>query len=154
MWAEREPGGEHLAGTVVGDVHTWLGDRLDHLRVHGESPLPDGDEPCWAAVPGGRLPVRAGEPPEVTAAIPQHQRSRNAPAHLQAELWARLTALDAVSAAPATVGVAASSPRPTATPWRVRSSRPGFLRDHGAEDTVTSPTHGCAPPSGRRREPP
>jgi phospholipase/carboxylesterase len=106
LWAEHAPGGDQLAGQVVGDLGTWLGDRLDHLRAHGENPLPDGDEPPWPALPGGRLPVRDGEPPEVTAAIPQHQSSQNAPAPLQAQLWTRLCSLDAVSTAPATVGVA------------------------------------------------
>lgn len=103
--AERVPGGEQLAGKVVGDAGTWLGDRLDHLRAHGENPLPDGDEPGWPTLSGERLSVRPGEPPEVTAAIPQHQESQNAPSHLQAELWTRLAALDAVSTAPSTVGV-------------------------------------------------
>jgi phospholipase/carboxylesterase len=106
LWAERAPDGKQLAGKVVGDVGTWLSDRLDHLRAHGENPVPDGDEPAWPTLPGGRLPVRAGEPPEVTATIPQHQESQNAPPHLQAELWTRLAALDAVSTAPTTVGVA------------------------------------------------
>ncbi len=104
LWAERAPGGEQLAGKVVGDVGTWLADRLDHLRAHGENPVPDGDEPPWPTLPGGRLPVRAGELPEVTARIPQHQQSQNAPAHLQAQLWSRLAALDSVSTAPTTVG--------------------------------------------------
>ncbi|NMI01508.1 phospholipase [Pseudonocardia sp. K10HN5] len=106
LWAERAPGGEQLAGEVVGDVGTWLADRLDYLRAHGENPVPDGDEPPWPTLPGGRLPARTGEPPEVTAAVPQHQQSQIAPPHLQAELWTRLAALDAVSTAPTTVGVA------------------------------------------------
>ncbi|MFC4942514.1 phospholipase [Pseudonocardia sp. GCM10023141] len=103
LWAERGPGGAQLAGDVVGHAGTWLGDRLDHLRAHGENPLPDGDEPDW---PIGRLPERVGPPPKVTTVTPQHQESQNAPAHLQAELWKRVVALDGVSTAPATVGVA------------------------------------------------
>lgn len=106
LWAERAPGGKQLAGKVVDDLGTWLAGRLDYLCMHGENPVPDGDEPQWPTLPGGRLPVRAGEPPEVTAAIPQHQQSQNAPPHQQAELWTRLTALAAVSTAPTTVGVA------------------------------------------------
>ena len=43
LWAERAAGGDQLAGKVVGDVGTWLADRLDHLRAHGENPVPDGD---------------------------------------------------------------------------------------------------------------
>jgi phospholipase/carboxylesterase len=110
LWAERAPGGAQLAGKVVGDVGTWLGDRLDHLRAHGENPVPDGDEPLWPtlgpAPEGARLPARAGEPPEVTTGIPQHQLTQIAPPHLQAQLWTRLAALGAVSTAPTTVGVA------------------------------------------------
>ncbi|MET0188393.1 MAG: hypothetical protein ABW212_05305, partial [Pseudonocardia sediminis] len=51
--AERAEGAQ-LAGEVVGQLGSWLGDRLDFLRTHGENPLPDGDEPDWPAVPGGR----------------------------------------------------------------------------------------------------
>ena len=104
VWAVRVAGGEQLAGKVVGDVSTWLADRLDFLRAHGENPLPDGVEPCWPTL-GGRLPARAGTAPEVTAGIPQHQLTQNAPPDLQERLWARLTTLDGVRIAPATVGV-------------------------------------------------
>jgi phospholipase/carboxylesterase len=107
VWATRDAGGRQLAGSVVGDAGTWLADRLDFLRAHGENPLPDGDEPRWPALPGdGRLPARAGDPPTTTSGIPQHQTSQNAPAHLQDRLWRRLAALDGVRTAPATVGVA------------------------------------------------
>jgi phospholipase/carboxylesterase len=106
LWAEREPGGAQLAGRVVAQVGTWLADRLDFLRAHGENPLPDGVEPAWPSVPSGRLPARAGEAPAVTTGIPQHQLSQNAPRHLQARLWARLAALPAVTTGPTAVGVA------------------------------------------------
>jgi phospholipase/carboxylesterase len=102
VWAERAPGGDQLAGQVVGHVGTWLGDRLDYVAAHGENPLPDGDEPRWPGV----LPVRAGDPPDVTAGIPQHQTSQNAPADLQDDLWKRLAALDGVTTGPTGVGVA------------------------------------------------
>lgn len=101
LWAERASGGAQLAGEVVGHVGTWLGDRLDHLRAHGENPLADGDEPDW---PTGRLPRRAGPPPDTTTVAPQHQRSQNAPADLQAALWTRIAALEGVTTAPAAVG--------------------------------------------------
>ncbi|MCW2721452.1 luciferase family protein [Pseudonocardia sp.] len=104
LWAERVPGGDQLAGKVVGDLGTWLADRLDHLRAHGENPVPDGDEPEWPTL-GGKLPHRAGEPPELTSAIPQHQLTQTAPPHLQSALWARLAALDGVTTGPTTVGV-------------------------------------------------
>jgi len=105
LWAEREPGGDQLAGKVVGDVGTWLGDRLDYLRAHGENPVPDEQDAAWPTLPDGRLPTRAGEPPDVSAGIPQHQLSQTAPPDLQAQLWSRLSALDDVTTARSTVGV-------------------------------------------------
>lgn len=105
VWAEREPGGDQLAGKVVGDVGTWLADRLDHLRAHGENPVPDGGDAAWPTVPGRRLSTRAGEPPAVSFAIPQHQLSQNAPPDVHAQLWSRIAGLDGVTTAPSTVGV-------------------------------------------------
>lgn len=52
LLAEREPGGDQLAGKVVGDVGTWLADRLDHLSVHRENPLPDAEDADWPTLPG------------------------------------------------------------------------------------------------------
>lgn len=101
LWAERVPGGDQLAGKVVGDLGTWLADRLDHLRAHGENPLPGGDEPDWDGRP---LPHRAGPAPDTTTGIPQHQTSQNAPADVAERLWARLAALDGVGTGPTTVG--------------------------------------------------
>ncbi len=103
--AERIPGGDVLAGQAVGHLGTWLGDRLDHVRVHGESPLPDGDEPIWTDLPGGRLRPRSGLPPGLTSGVPQHQVTQNGPADLQELLWARLAALPGVTTGPTKVGV-------------------------------------------------
>lgn len=105
LWAEREPGGDQLAGKVVGDVGTWLADRLDHLRTHGENPLPDDEETAWPTMPGGHLPPRTGEPPEVTAMTPQHQRTQSSPPEIQARLWDRISALAGVTTAPSRVGI-------------------------------------------------
>lgn len=104
LWAEEVEGGDQVAGSVVGGVGTWLADRLDHLRAYGENPLPDGEEPAWPGLPGGRLAPRAGEPPETTSAIPHRQTSQIAPAELREPLWERLVALDGVVAGEATVG--------------------------------------------------
>lgn len=105
LWAERAAGGDRLAGKVVGDVGTWLADRLDYLRAHGENPVPDGGEAAWPTIPDGRLPSRAGAPPDVTAAIPQHQQTQTAAGELQERLWARLAALPEVRTGPTKVGV-------------------------------------------------
>lgn len=101
VWAVRQPGGEQLAGDVVGGLRTWLDDRLDYLHAHGENPLPDGEEPAWP----GRLPHREGDPVRVTPGIPQHQSTQNAPAELQAALLERLAALPGVRLGTTTVGV-------------------------------------------------
>jgi phospholipase/carboxylesterase len=103
LWAERGPGGDQLAGGVVAALGKWLADRLDHLRAHGENPLPDAAEQDWIDL-RGRLPRREGEPPAVTPRIPQHQATQNAPPHLQAALWERLAGLAGVRTAPARVG--------------------------------------------------
>lgn len=105
LWAERAEGGDQLAGEVVGDVGTWLADRLDHLRAHGENPVPDGEGADWPTIAGGRLPLRAGAPPDVTAALPQHQTSQTAPPELAERLWSRLAALPDVRTGPTKVGV-------------------------------------------------
>ena len=39
------------------------------MHEHGENPLSDGPEPDWPGV--GRLPIRAGEPPDTTVGLPQ-----------------------------------------------------------------------------------
>ena len=105
LWSDEVEGGDQVAGTVVGGVGTWLTDRLDHLRAHGENPLPDGDEPVWPGLTaGGLLPSRAGEPPETTAAIPQRQVSQIPPSELRGPLWERLVALDGVTSGEAAVG--------------------------------------------------
>lgn len=99
--AVHAAGGAQLAGEVVGQLGTWLGDRLEFLRRHGENPLPDGDEPAWSTVPGGRLTDRPGGSPQVSAGLPQHQVCDTAPAALQEALRSRLAALAGVSDAAA-----------------------------------------------------
>ncbi len=101
VWAERGPGGAQLAGEVVKHLTTWLADRLDHLRAHGENPLPDGEEPAWE---GRRLPPRAGAPPSVSCGVPQQQLDPYPGDGLRDALWAGLVTLDGVAEAPAAVG--------------------------------------------------
>ncbi|MFC5951463.1 luciferase family protein [Pseudonocardia lutea] len=85
----RTPDGGTLAGSVVAAAGSWLGDRLDFLRAHGENPLPDGDEPAWPGL--GRLPERAGTPPDPTPDLPQ--LPVGPPGTLQDAVWARIRGL-------------------------------------------------------------
>ncbi|MGE3287102.1 MAG: alpha/beta hydrolase [Pseudonocardia sp.] len=105
LWAERVPGGAQLAGSVVGGVGTWLADRLDFLRAHGENPLPDGDEPRWPSL-RGPLPRRSGPAPECSTRIPQQQLDQYGPQSLHDAVWERLVALDGVLTKPARIGPA------------------------------------------------
>ena len=81
--------GGRLAGSVVHAAGSWLGDRLDHLRAHGECPLPDGPEPDWPGL--GRLRQRSGEPPDTTTGLPQLPLVSSP----DPELWARIAGFGA-----------------------------------------------------------
>jgi phospholipase/carboxylesterase len=59
----------------------------------------------WPTLPGGRLPQRAGTRPDVTWTIPQQQQSQNAPAALQEELLARVSALAGTRIGPSHISV-------------------------------------------------
>ncbi|MDN5747022.1 MAG: hypothetical protein L0H64_00570 [Pseudonocardia sp.] len=81
---EADAGGGRLAGRIVGEVGSWLTERLEFLRRHGENPLADDDDPEWPGVPGGRLSAR-----------PEQAASPTPPP----DLHARLCALDGVRTA-------------------------------------------------------
>jgi phospholipase/carboxylesterase len=106
LWAEREPTGHELTPKTATEVGDWLTERFAFVRHRGAAPGGLGDEPVhWPTLPGGELPPRAGEPPEVSVTTPQQQESQNAPAALQEALHAHLAALDGVVTAPSAISV-------------------------------------------------
>lgn len=105
LWAEREPGGHELGGRIVGEMGTWLGERLDWINRHGENPVPDGEDQHWPTIAGGRLPERVGEPAQVSVTTPQQQESQNSPADVGEALYVQLAVLDGVSTGPSRVSV-------------------------------------------------
>ncbi len=106
VWAQREPGGHELTTKTVSGLAGWIEARLGFLQRQG---TPVGDPPagpaCWPILPDGRLPVRHGEPPEVSVTTPQQQESQNAPAELQEALFSRILQVDGVVTAPSAVSV-------------------------------------------------
>lgn len=105
-WASRFPGGHGLTRSAVSELATWLARRLAFL-AHGDLTGPGpGDEvpPTWL-LPQGRLPERAGPPPEITTTTPQEQLTQNSPPALQEQLFARLGRLAGVHTAPSAISV-------------------------------------------------
>lgn len=105
LWAEREQTGHELTRTTVAGIAQWLGQRLAWLAAHGPAVHPGAADVHWPTLPGGRLPERAGQPPQVSVTTPQQQESQNSPAMLQEQLYARLQGLDAVHTAPSRISV-------------------------------------------------
>ena len=103
--ATRDPGGHGLTTATVRRLSEWIGHRVRHLATHGATPVGTPADVGWPTLPGGRLPHRAGERPDVAWTIPQQQLTQNAPAGLQEDLLARTTALAAVSVGPSRISV-------------------------------------------------
>lgn len=103
VWATREPAEHELTRRTVAELGQWLSERLSYLLHHGRT-MPPGPAQ-WPTLPGGTLPERAGEPPEVSVTTPQQQETQNSPVELQEVLYARLAALDAVGTAPSKISV-------------------------------------------------
>ncbi|MGH3845648.1 MAG: phospholipase, partial [Pseudonocardiaceae bacterium] len=102
---QREPGGHELTAKTVTGLAGWIEARLGFLQRQGQ-PVSDRAEPaCWPTQPDGWLPVRHGEPPEVSVTTPQQQESQNAPPELQEALFSRVMQLDQVATAPSAVSV-------------------------------------------------
>lgn len=97
--AHRDPGGHGLSAVTLDHLATWLHARMSFLVTGPDAP--EGED----AVGVRNLPVRAGQRPEVSWAIPQQQLSDNAPRHLQELLFERLTALPDVAAGPSRISV-------------------------------------------------
>ena len=100
--AQQEPGGHGISPAAVRTVADWLSERLDYLARHGR---PEPGPTRWPTTPGGVLPARTGPRPAVSAGIPQEQRSDNAPADLQEQLFSRVAALPGVTTGQSAISV-------------------------------------------------
>ena len=100
--ARRDPVGHAIGREALADLGGWLHERLSFAL---RRPVPDAGPTTWTGLPDGVLPVRRGARPEVTAHIPQSQRSDNASAALQQRLFARLVALSGVSTGQSAISV-------------------------------------------------
>jgi phospholipase/carboxylesterase len=101
-YARRDPGGHGLTPDTVAELGGWIAERLQFLRLRG--PIPAGPA-AWPTLSGGRLPVRAGDRPRVSWAIPQQQESDNSPAEIQEQLFARIAGLPGVSTRQSAISV-------------------------------------------------
>ncbi len=107
LWAQREPTGHELTAKTVSELAGWIQARLGYLQWHGMPAAGTvAEQVCWPTLPDGRLPMRQGEPPEVSVTTPQQQQSQNAPAELQEALFSRIVTVDGVATAPSVVSVA------------------------------------------------
>lgn len=104
--ARRDPGGHGLTQATAAELADWLGHRLAWVEHRGAAPVgvPD-DAVAWPSQPGGLLPQRSGERPEVHFRIPQSQLSDTAPKHLQDELFARISRLEGITSGPSRISV-------------------------------------------------
>jgi phospholipase/carboxylesterase len=100
--ARRDPVGHGIGRDALATLAGWLHGRLSFAL---RRPVPDAGPTTWVALPDGVLPLRRGSRPEVTAHIPQSQRSDNATAALQERLFARLAALAGVSTGQSAISV-------------------------------------------------
>ncbi len=100
--ARRDPVGHGIGRDALATLAGWLHERLSFAVRH---PVPDVGPTSWVALPDGVLPVRRGPRPEVTAHIPQSQRSDNATAALQEQLFTRLAALPGVTTGQSAISV-------------------------------------------------
>lgn len=106
LWAQREPTGCELTARTVSGLAGWIEARLGYLQ---RNPTQLGGviagQAWWPTLPRGRLPVRPGDPPEVSITTPQQQESQNAPTELQEQLYSRIGQLDGVATAPSAISV-------------------------------------------------
>lgn len=101
-YARRDPGGHGITAQTLAELGGWISERLDFLTRR--SSLAPGPE-SWPTLPGGVLPARSGSRPDVSWTIPQEQRSDNAPAALQEQLFERTSALAGVTTRQSAISV-------------------------------------------------
>lgn len=100
--ARRAPGGHAITASAIAEVGGWLSERLSFLSQRG---APELGPSVWSSLPDGVLAPRAGARPQVSAGIPQEQRSDHAPLELQEQLFGRVAALPGVSTRPSAISV-------------------------------------------------
>lgn len=100
--AVRHPGGHGITQQALATVGGWLQERLAFLTHRGR---PTSGPSSWTGLPGGALPPRTGPRPDVSADIPQEQRSDNAPLELQQQVFERIAALPGVTTAQSAISV-------------------------------------------------
>lgn len=100
--AQQDPGGHHISPGAVTTVGGWLSERLTYLARHGH---PEPGPSSWPTLPASVLPARTGTRPAVSSGIPQEQRSDNAPAELQEQLFVRVAALAGVTTGQSAISV-------------------------------------------------
>ncbi|MGY1683227.1 luciferase domain-containing protein [Geodermatophilus sp. SYSU D01176] len=91
--ARRDPVGHGISAEALATLAGWLQERLAFLAHRGR---PQPGPSTWPTLPGGTLPARPGPRPVVSAGIPQEQLSDTAPVDLQAQVFARISALPGV----------------------------------------------------------
>ena len=99
----RHPGGHGIAPEALPTVGGWLAERLAFLARHPDPTTPGPT--AWTGLRGGALLARAGSRPAVSPGIPQEQRSDNAPAGLQEQVFERIAALPDVSTRQSAISV-------------------------------------------------
>ncbi len=100
--ARRDAIGHEISGGTLSTLAGWLQERLSFLTHRGS---PESGPSTWAGLPAAALPHRRGPRPEVSAGIPQEQRSDLAPVPLQEELRTRVAALPGVDTQQSAISV-------------------------------------------------
>lgn len=100
--ARRDDVGHEISPGALHALSGWLRERLSFLTHRGR---PQPGPTLWVGLTDGVLPVRHGARPDVSAGIPQEQRTDLAPPGLQEELFARVAALPGVSTGQSAISV-------------------------------------------------
>jgi phospholipase/carboxylesterase len=104
-YARRDPGGHGLSQETADELAGWLAERLSYVARHGTAPIGRTAGAAWPTLPGGELPARAGDRPDVQFRIPQSQLSDLSPQHVQDALWQRISALPGLSSGQSRISV-------------------------------------------------
>jgi len=103
--AQRQPGGHQLTKDTAQQLAAWIAHRLAFVAEQAATLAGPRTGARWPGLPDRSLPERPRPRPEVSCTIPQQQRSQNAPARLQEELYERIRSLPGVDAGPSRISV-------------------------------------------------